>query len=365
MPSAHQGTDAARLLEAVGVSAAEERLYAWLIDHPGHTLAEAAACLALDPLEAAPLLESIESKGMVTRTAEVPCRYLPVRPDIAVETLILKRREELERTRIAAAQLRLRAIAAGGAHDQHEQIVEIVSGKQAQGQVVAQLQRAAQREIVWIACPPYIVTLPDRIDADQIEAMTRGVAYRSVHDPSVLEYPGAVARLRHAQNHGANIRLYDRLPTKLIIADRDTGLVPLNMERPDVPVLLIRSSTLLDALHALFELIWERATPISFTRSGAVSVRERRRSDPIGVDRLIPLLAAGLNDKTIVDELGISVRTLERRVLAPLRGLDARTRFQAGWLAALRLHPALAWQEHARHRTPSVAATNGHALTQD
>ena len=46
-----------------------------------------------------------------------------------------------------------------------------------------------------------------------------------------------------------------------------------------------------------------------------------------------------LNDKTIAHELDISIRTLDRRVVELLKGLDARTRFQAGWLAATRRQP--------------------------
>jgi DNA-binding NarL/FixJ family response regulator len=53
-------------------------------------------------------------------------------------------------------------------------------------------------------------------------------------------------------------------------------------------------------------------------------------------EQLVSLLAGGLNDKTIASELGISTRTLDRRILTLMRSLGARTRFQAGWVAARR-----------------------------
>jgi hypothetical protein len=56
------------------------------------------------------------------------------------------------------------------------------------------------------------------------------------------------------------------------------------------------------------------------------------------LEELIPLLAAGLNDKAIAHQLRISARTLMRRVVKLHSVLDAHSRFQAGWTLALRLH---------------------------
>jgi DNA-binding NarL/FixJ family response regulator len=109
--------------------------------------------------------------------------------------------------------------------------------------------------------------------------------------------------------------------------------------------LLVRSSALLDALHALFELLWERAAPISFKRGGTLEIAKpdaRLRED---ANELVTLMAAGLQDKAIAHELRISASTLNRRVVETMRALDARTRFQLGWLAALRLSSATAGSE--------------------
>lgn len=46
-------------------------------------------------------------------------------------------------------------------------------------------------------------------------------------------------------------------------------------------------------------------------------------------------MAAGVNDKVAADRLGISERKLMRRIHALYQTLNARSRFQAGWLAAL------------------------------
>jgi DNA-binding NarL/FixJ family response regulator len=45
-------------------------------------------------------------------------------------------------------------------------------------------------------------------------------------------------------------------------------------------------------------------------------------------------MAAGLNDKAIAHELGISMRTLNRRISELMTQLNARSRFQIGWIAS-------------------------------
>jgi DNA-binding NarL/FixJ family response regulator len=96
----------------------------------------------------------------------------------------------------------------------------------------------------------------------------------------------------------------------------------------------VREPKLLEALCALFESFWERATPIAFTRSGALQKIETPALPDEVVERVIPLLAAGLNDKSVAHKLGISIATLNRRIAALMKSMDSRTRFQMGWRAA-------------------------------
>lgn len=59
--------------------------------------------------------------------------------------------------------------------------------------------------------------------------------------------------------------------------------------------------------------------------------------EPTDCDReIVLLLAAGATDETIARRLGISARTVQRRVQALMTTLGVRTRFQAGVQAALR-----------------------------
>jgi hypothetical protein len=150
----------------------------------------------------------------------------------------------------------------------------------------------------------------------------------------VLDIPGKLDSIRRNIANGEVVRVLPRMPLKMLIADRRLALVPLTLEQARDVALVLRSSLLLDALCELFEVMWDRGSPF-----GTASVEIRRQQKvrrPVAGDTLVSLLAAGMNDKSIAQEFGVSPRTLERRVLELLRTLDAKTRFQAGWQAAHR-----------------------------
>ena len=135
------------------------------------------------------------------------------------------------------------------------------------------------------------------------------------------------------------------VPLRLTVADRELALLPLDVNDPHGAALLVRASPLLDGLNAIFDMIWSRAT---LDVAGANASPHSLGSE---LDAMIPLLAAGLNDKAIAHRLRISVRTLLRRVAKLSTELGARSRFQAGWAAALRLG-ATSMPEVARAATP-------------
>jgi DNA-binding NarL/FixJ family response regulator len=132
---------------------------------------------------------------------------------------------------------------------------------------------------------------------------------------------------------GDEVRVVHRLPFKMMLADRRTALIPLDLSSPKSEVLLVRSSALLDALYALFESLWDRAVPVSLGRDPSLRAEASAGVAPEAID-LLRLMAAGLNDKAIAHELGISMRTLNRRISELMAQLNARSRFQIGWIAA-------------------------------
>jgi DNA-binding NarL/FixJ family response regulator len=135
---------------------------------------------------------------------------------------------------------------------------------------------------------------------------------------------------------------------RLAIADGTVGLCPLVADGTGVgePTLaVIRESCLLEALTALFERYWDLSFPVRINES-----------DPAGSpaesdDRhLLSLLVAGVADKAIATQFGVSLRTVQRRVRELMCRLNAQTRMQLAWEASRRgwleeLHDACSPQD--------------------
>lgn len=317
-------------LHALGITALEQRVYEALLANPGAALSDVARHLRSTRSMTARTLKSLEIKGLTNRLPERTPRYFPTPPDVAVDLLFTKRQDELQRARVVAQQWQGRQRPASDS----EQPIEIVSGRDAIMHRFQHMHRSSHDEIVCLERPPYVVSATYRYADVQQDAMARGVGLRTIIDTSVLDIPGKLESLRRNIANGEHIRVLPRMPLKLLIADRRLALVPLSLEQARDIALVLRTSLLLDALCELFEILWERATPFG---TAAVSMRHPDRARrPVDGDTLVSLLAAGMNDKSIAQELGISARTLERRILELFKTLDSKTRFQAGWQSAHR-----------------------------
>lgn len=327
------GTDAQRPLEPLGIDDLEERAYKALLSHGMGTTREIAHAMALSLHKAQQLLDALEAKGLASHSPELPRRYIAVPPELAIEALIGQRQVILERARSTIPDLKRHAAASTRAKAP-EQPVELITSRAAIGQILMQLRQTVQFDVFGFQRAPWLY----RADVKRPETRP-GVRVRSISDAGYLALPGALAALRTEVKNGEEARIFPTLPIKMYVVDRRVALIPLNVADQDGPTLLVRAPSLLDALHELFEMTWHRATPVAFTRTGELEAGRPDAELSEGAEQLISLLAAGLNDKAIVYETGISIATLNRRVAELMRRFDTRTRFQLGWRAALDAFP--------------------------
>lgn len=326
-----------RPFDILGIDDAEERVYRQLLAQPGASRGELATRLSMSSRAVQRLLDLIEAKGLATHSPERPRRYIPAAPDMAIQSLILKRQDDLQRARAAALELQEQV--ASRHHAAPEHIVELIASSEAERLVYEQMHLGAQHEIITLMRPPMrISSLHAPYDhALQEDAHARGVRFRTIVDAEFLATDGAVGLLRSEIAVGTVARAVTHLPFKMVLADRRIAIIPLNLDEPSSNVLLLRSSALLDALYALFEILWAQGAAMDLADETGPTARMGVAARAPGSESdLIPLMAAGMNDKAIAHELGISARTLERRVVALMKTLGARSRFQAGWLAATR-----------------------------
>jgi DNA-binding CsgD family transcriptional regulator len=139
----------------------------------------------------------------------------------------------------------------------------------------------------------------------------------AVGDPKVLSARAAV---------GEQVRVLPEVPTRMLVIGDSHVLLPEPLGYADMPLAVVRQRGVVEAMAQWFELLWERAA----VPAGGVAGRPDRRRF------LLQQLAAGERDEQIARKLGISLRTVRRRVADLMSELGADSRFQAGVEAARR-----------------------------
>jgi hypothetical protein len=163
-------------------------------------------------------------------------------------------------------------------------------------------------------------------------ASQRKVAYRIVIEREALALPSGLTEVSASLGRDEQVRVVDRVPTKLVVADRTLAMVPLTGRGSEPAALVVHASGLLESLTGLFEAVWREALPL---RLGAgAQVAEDRAPGPDATDlEILSLLLAGMTDASVAKQLELGLRTVQRRVKGLMELTGVTTRLQLGWHA--------------------------------
>jgi DNA-binding CsgD family transcriptional regulator len=314
-------------LAALGLSEPQERLYELLATASSRTEEDLATALGLPVVEVAAGLVALRGLGLAYADPGDAGTYSVAPVELSLDALARARRQELDRAQSFGRDLAARAARSGSVH-RPEQLVSVVVGHDAIGSLAMQLQRSATDEVLYLDRPPYYAPYSHEgtgINPEQEASLGQGVRYRTVYDASLLDDAAIIARLRREVSLGEEGRVLAELPLKLLVVDRTMAVVPLIADEEQGPpaALLVRPSVLVDSLVALFEALWKAATPLPLPAEELAGDEEQDLRTVTG------LLAAGMSDARIARTMGISERTVRRKVALLLERLGVETRFQA------------------------------------
>lgn len=312
-------------LRALDISPFDEAVYRALLDHGEVGPNELADHLDAGAARVERALDRLRDLGLASRLSGRRRRYTATDPEAAVEALVRNRTADLERVRSATVELAARFHAAQRAGG-HGDAVELVHGSEQLGRWFVRLQQQVRAEMLVLDRPPYALAASNPVEP---VSLAQGVRWRAVYAPEALEIPGALEEIAELARRGERGRVLPGLPLKLAIADAKIALLPLSFDLETAQVAVVHESTLLDALVDLFRMYWDLAVPIGDETTERAPVDDDTR-------RLLTLLASGLKDDAIARQLGLSTRTMRRRMRAMLDELSAANRFQAGVQAARR-----------------------------
>ncbi|BBA99312.1 hypothetical protein RVR_5875 [Actinacidiphila reveromycinica] len=205
------------------------------------------------------------------------------------------------------------------------------------------------------------------------QLVKRGVRLRAIYPLSLVQTSRYLHYLREVADLGVSVRLLDHAPCDILLHDNELACMPSDPNAVyDNPMLLVRSTALVQTLTAIFDDYWLRAVTVEealragsgagsrSSRSGAATgsgsgggsgagsgsgsgagagsgagsgagAGAGRRAELTMQERVvIRLMAAGLGDEQIARKVGVHRRTVQRVIAKLMDRLDAGSRFEAG-----------------------------------
>lgn len=317
------------LMSALGLSRPAGRLYERLVHQSGQPVAEVAESLDLttEILEdrLAPLIDYgvvaiVDERVVVTSPAEAVGRMIS--ETAAGAARAHQRLQEIAAALpyLAGANIRVRPEAL---REREPLDGELVLGSLRAGRFRAVIRQGVG-EIMLLRPDQWTLPYEDELAESVAQAIRDGRRCRAIYPVRALTEAPTVLHQRAAM--GEQIRLLPELPTRLIVLEGTHAVLPEPLGYVASPRVVVRQRGIVELATLYFEHLWGRAAPLDGL---AAEQDELRRF-------LLEQLASGAQDEQIARRLGLSLRTVRRRVADVMAELGATSRFQAGVEAARR-----------------------------
>jgi sugar-specific transcriptional regulator TrmB len=314
-------------LEILGVDGLSESVYRAMLANPDADLDALAVTLEVSGADVRQALNRLVSLSLVAERA--PGRiYVPINPDVALDALLSLEQAEITRRehQLLEARAELSRLVRGTeTHPSAEREVRRIDDHAQVLDVLHELFARCYQEALNVVPgePLAAELLADAADYD-LAVLKRGVRFRTLYTRRQLADVPMRDYMRMMRDHGADVRIADTLPHRLVIFDRTVSFLPVDPRRPVAGALVVREPAITANLVMLFESLWAGAQDMDEAlKAGAPAASELDRS-------VLMLMSSGVKDEAAARQLGISDRTYRRHVADILIRLEASSRFQAG-----------------------------------
>jgi DNA-binding CsgD family transcriptional regulator/sugar-specific transcriptional regulator TrmB len=322
------------MLEALGLDPAAEVVYRSLLEAPQQGIDELCAHSGLTEGAVRTALDELAVLHLLRPSGTGSDKLRPVDPAVSLSALHARQSAALARhqRRLEDARESIAALAAeygSSRRDFLPEVAECLDGLDAVRERLIELAENTKEE-----CLSFVIggaQRPDDISAskplDQV-ALERGVSVRSIYQESLRNDAATMHYVHWLSSLGGENRTVPALSMRLIIVDRKIAVVPLEPGNAAKGALVLHSSGAVTAMLMLFEQVWRHATPW-----GTPAPKDQHGLSPQERE-LLRLLAEGSTDEIAARHLGVSLRTVRRVAADLMTRLQARSRFEAGALAA-------------------------------
>ena len=268
-------------LTRLGLTGYEAKAYLALIRRDSSTAAQASRLAGVPRQRIYDVLASLVEKGLASTRPGRVVKYAAVAPELAVDALVARRRQELEETERDAKLMIDRLtpqFAAGQEQTDPLEYIEVLRDLRAVKERFGELQAGINEEILVFTKPPYAT--PPQENVEGIEVTQSHDVY-SVYEFSAFDDPDFVDGVRRFIDAGENARFVEELPLKLVIIDE--AVVMFGMEDPvagasGLTMMVVEHAQLAKVLKIAFLAVWDQGLTFDEAYEQLVGPRQQTRA---------------------------------------------------------------------------------------
>lgn len=325
------------MLSAVGLDCPSEQVYRALLEQPDSGIKDLSERLARSEPQIRESLQTLERLTLLRASQETPGMLRPVSPHVGLPILVRHQELELVRRQQALAQGQLAAAGLVADYAGQRPHSEMALGSRrllGLDAVQSRLEELAQQSTAeTLAIIPGSGQRKDTLDAARphnAALLGRGVRVRILAQDAMLTNRDNMEYARWMAKAGGAFRTAPVLPPSMLVVDAKVAMVPLDLPDAVKGAVEVSEPAVVAALVATFEYAWSRANDLDSACTPDATVPSDASIE------LLKLLATGITDEAIAKHLGVSLRTVRRRIFELMDRLEATSRFDAGCKAVRR-----------------------------
>lgn len=332
MPTVDSSSFGFAELDDISAAAYRQAVEIGLFDHD-----RIASRLTLSVEETSKAAEILRQLNLLQPMPGDPAVLVPVGPDVAAADLVSPAEQEISDlqhavTRVRSQLLTLMPVYFEGRRmrNQLEAFDVIADGAMVQS-MIDEVGKHCNQEVLTVqpggARPSHVLSSAREVTRQYLE---RDVRVRTIYQHTARNDLATRSYVREVSGQGAEIRTAEQLIDRMLIYDREIAFLPQRSDcgrRPGAAV--VREPTLVAFLCSVFEFMWDGADPFVVDTSKAPS------NDDEVKRAILRLMVNGYKDEMVARRLGMAVRTCRRHIAEITEELEAASRFQAGYNAAM------------------------------
>ncbi len=306
---------------ALGIGLSTEQVYRAVLRSPGSTADFLADRVGRSAAAVSDDISVLVENGLATVAGQ---RVTAEPPQTALGRLLARHARQLVAAEAALAQARLQV-----SHYEAEHQAGQKPGPQTSGldlidpsevtNVLQSLVLSTVGEMLFLRPDQWRMPGGRTTDLVITGALQRGRRSRALYPTELATEPQDLIEQRAAA--GERVRLLPHVPCRLAVFGEQAVVIPQTWGGPAGTALLVRQPGIVAACREWFEELWGHG--VGLPELGQPRDRRSRA-------QLLDLLVRGVKDERIARTLGISLRTVRRRIAELLAELGVESRFQAG-----------------------------------